>query len=621
MTKALSPFSIILPLILSMSLFFVFGWQHLSQFVTADERYWVYERIPQYWNAMLNGQWRKTLINDKPGVSLALITGPGFFAHPQAKAEHVIAAADDTAAFETSLTQEIYRSFRLPILAFNALFLWVLFRILGKTTGNAWVALWATSGIALSPVLIGISQIVNPDALLWSFFAAALFAFLALLFRPSRTLSTVSGITLGLAILSKYTAVILYPFFFLLIPAYQMFPRGASADDDTDASACVKRHLRQYLTVCALSLVTIVALLPEMLLKPRYFAQFLTGFSSSLSFAYVGIAALLFCAALLLSFHHRLATLFLHRLKRAGIRAYPLLSRTLFAATFGFFIIILIGERFFPDWGLFRDVPFDIKETRYLDRLPYIPNFWETVAFNLHTLVFSLPPITLALALVVWLRHAVAPGRNALSFVALAATGMIAVFPIVNVFAGVVTSVRYNIVLYPLVSLVAGIGLWELVERRIRTPRARLAFSLLFIGTLSVSTELARPFYFTYTNDLLPKNRIISDAWGQGGYEAAQYINAQPNAESLVVWADYYGVCEFIRGICITDNHYSGPYRPDYYVLTRRGKIRYQPEHVRWRSVTAIEPYKYYPLADPIWHLHIDQRPQSFIRVYRADKP
>ncbi|QQR78656.1 MAG: hypothetical protein IPJ68_06335 [Candidatus Moraniibacteriota bacterium] len=34
-----------------------------------------YERVPKYWNAWGDWELRKTFINDKPGVSLALITG------------------------------------------------------------------------------------------------------------------------------------------------------------------------------------------------------------------------------------------------------------------------------------------------------------------------------------------------------------------------------------------------------------------------------------------------------------------------------------------------------------------------------------------------------------------
>ena len=54
------------------------------------------------------------------------------------------------------------------------------------------------------------------------------------------------------------------------------------------------------------------------------------------------------------------------------------------------------------------------------------------------------------------------------------------------------------------------------------------------------------PFYFNYTNELLPKNDIITTAWGYGGYEAAKFINnLSDDPKSTIVWTDYGGVCSF----------------------------------------------------------------------------
>ena len=52
-------------------LFFTF--RHLGRFVTADEGRWTYERIPQYFEAWRNLDLEETFINDKPGVTLALV--------------------------------------------------------------------------------------------------------------------------------------------------------------------------------------------------------------------------------------------------------------------------------------------------------------------------------------------------------------------------------------------------------------------------------------------------------------------------------------------------------------------------------------------------------------------
>ncbi len=67
---------------LILGLYALFGSLHLAQFLTADEHYWLYERVPKYWNAWGDGELRKTFINDKPGVTLALVTGPALLCSP-----------------------------------------------------------------------------------------------------------------------------------------------------------------------------------------------------------------------------------------------------------------------------------------------------------------------------------------------------------------------------------------------------------------------------------------------------------------------------------------------------------------------------------------------------------
>ena len=73
----------------------------------------------------------------------------------------------------------------------------------------------------------------------------------------------------------------------------------------------------------------------------------------------------------------------------------------------------------------------------------------------------------------------------------------------------------------------------------------------VFVALNVISILMISPFYFSYTNNLLPKTYIINGAWGYGGYEAAQYLNNLPDAKNITVWVDVYGVCEFFVGKCI----------------------------------------------------------------------
>src|SRR5665647_2420932 len=85
-------------------------------------------------------------------------------------------------------------------------------KLLGKTT-----ALISFIFICLSPLLFGISLIVNPDSLIWTFFLLSLLSHFIYLETKKNKYLFWSGIFLGFSILTKFVANILYIFYFLLI--------------------------------------------------------------------------------------------------------------------------------------------------------------------------------------------------------------------------------------------------------------------------------------------------------------------------------------------------------------------------------------------------------------------
>jgi len=166
----------------------------------------------------------------------------------------------------------------------------------------------------------------------------------------------------------------------------------------------------------------------------------------------------------------------------------------------------------------------------------------------------------------------------------------------------------------------AAIGLYELADKFPNKAKSLVLISFSVIIIAVVSLFFARPYYFNYTNFLLPKNQSVTDTWGYGGYEAAEQLNALPGAENLVVWADYYGVCEFFNGKCLTDYKFDQKKYPiDYYVLTRRGKIRYEPNYARLMTdPNVVKALPYYSQKNPVWELFIGNRPQNFIKIYKS---
>jgi len=205
-------------LVVSVLIFYAFGVYRLAKFETADEHYWIQERIPQYWDAVSNGKWKKTLINDKPGVTLAFISGIGmiFENHPASYAK----LEGHVNIYDPANTERLNLIFRLPLLIFSGLFCLYFFWIIKKITQNQWLALWFSIFILLSPILLGISRIINPDSLLWIFSTAAIFSFIAYLKLQEKKFIVYSALLLGFSLLSKHIASILFPFLFVLILFY-----------------------------------------------------------------------------------------------------------------------------------------------------------------------------------------------------------------------------------------------------------------------------------------------------------------------------------------------------------------------------------------------------------------
>ena len=283
------------------------------------------------------------------------------------------------------------------------------------------------------------------------------------------------------------------------------------------------------------------------------------------------------------------------------------------------FALLVIGRNAVSDWNLFVRIPFDIKDLSDARYYGDLPNFFEALLLEWNPLVFSLTPITLAgFILLLWflLRR-----RSAFPLLATVFLGFVFFYPLALLFVNIVLTARYAILLYPLLAFLAALGFDVLARQTSRFRLLPIVITLCLFSTSLGSLALARPFYFNYTNFLLPRDALVHDAWGYGGYEAAQYLNALPDAKHLTVWADYYGVCEFFIGRCLTAYTFDRSLvRPDYYVLTRRGKMRYMSRYSRWERLSGLTAYKYYAAPDPEWSLSVGDRSGNFIRVVKVDE-
>ncbi len=598
---------------LSLALYFAFGLYHLGKFSTADEDLWfadpVTGRIHAYFAAMSAGDWERTRINDKPGVTTALVSGLVGLAvdtHPEGKIKERLSPY--VKIYDTEMYERTVFFYRLPILIVNGLLILLMFFLLYRVTDDERLALFAVILISLSPVLLGISQIVNPDATMWSFGFASLLSFLVFLRTKFWRYAILAGVLGGLALASKYSAT-----FILLFVAFAIGARFLSRAAETDQETFFqefKQAVLGYFAFLGIVFSVFAILMPAALVHPQYFYSGTIGFRMS-----VGLLPLIsLVGALMLG-------VLLDMVLLRGRTIYVLLRRIAFLERplIVLFTWVIAGLLVYSliNWmggNLFKVPSVTLDLGRFKDAFGL--TLFEKMQLEVKTLPFSVTPLVLfsallALFLAPWKRLE----HHRLAFLLGA---FITLFYVAVLMQDVLLTIRYGILLYPAMAVLAAIGLRVLFSKLPEKPVSEYGAPLVVLLVSLLSLSLTVPFYFNYTNDLLPKKQIVSSAWGYGGYEAAAVLNALPDAKSLVAWSDYDGFCRFFVGKCLSGStikkhlkkQYAGS-EVGYFVKTRRGSILNKGIWSDLKKQEAIE-------EEPFWTLNIDGREKNYVQIYRA---
>lgn len=614
-----------------MLIFFISGLFHLSKFETVDEHFWKYERVPRYWlEGILEHNPLKTYINDKPGVSTAIISGLGlpFIQNP---VEHRIRDAkitsnDNYTVYDSNQTEKINFALRFPLLLFNTFFLIYFFWIIKKLGESDLLAVTSTFFIASSPILIGISQIINPDTLLWSFGSAALITFWVLLRKKERKYLILTIFLTGLALLSKYTAGILFALYLLSFFSHIIF-NEQKLSDDKNAKETTLNFIFNYFAIFIGSAILYAIGMPAAIVKLKYLYR---GTIGSPSFhpimwpVFFILALLIIDAVFLRSLLIKKTAATAQRFKKYALHGSALLMLVIFSFLF---INSWFGQKF---------INLDnVREVAYFEKKLQFPMFaqdmapiklFKEIATEIYPLPFSIAPIAIFFILFLWIR--ILQGRNhRLQSEILILTLLPLILAVGGLISGVLLNPRYMIIVYPLALFLASLGAIEFIElfaTYAKISRRNIIIIVsFFILTLNIYAIISiKPFYFNYMSFLLPKDQLITDSWGYGSYEAAQYINSLPNAEDVVIWADRSAICQFIKGKCIRDYKIDIlKTKPDYLVFTRRGSIRHQ---FLWKrpELAKKSSFDYYDekQTPSIWSLAINGRGSNFIRIVKSEE-
>ncbi len=622
-------------LTLGIALFFGFGLFHLGKFETVDEHFWKYDRIGDYFSGwkqgLKEGKWKKTRINDKPGITIALTSGIGLLVEPDPESHRIRdpkqTSDDFYTLYDTRRTERLNIALRLPILIINTLLL-ILFFFLGKRYfARSDTALFATLFLTLSPIIVGISQIINPDALLWSLGGNALLAFLIFLKENSFRFALLSGILFGFVILTKYTGNILLPSFFLL-GILSLFVRYETEYCDTEIFRKTVKRIFFGLGIVFLSgIVIFLMFLPAAIENTKYL---FSGTLDSPAFRAVRLpffGLLLLIAVDLFAFRSR----YLHKLLRFLSSKKLLLFGIIAAIPLSFFLLSLAniyGKEFLFPIDNIREMSVEEDTLAFPDfannPLPIFLIKAMTVQFSMF--VFSLPTLSflLFIGLLLWM---IRFGKNTdpdFALIFLFVSLFLPLYMAGGLASDVLVNPRYSILLYPFLALAFGAFVSLLSERVHKyTPSIRALFFgsvILLFGFFSLFSS--KPFYLNFENALLPKQLTFADAWGYGAYEAAAYLNNLPNPETIEIWTDRSGICQFIKGKCHRDHEIDPNHPPDYFVFSRRGSLRHPFEWDERKGAPKHPTMYYYEQVktNPAWKLEINDRPSNFIVIVKSEE-
>ena len=592
-------------------IFWSFAMINLTRFAAVDEPLWFDGRIARYWKNIGEQDWKGTSISDKPGITIALASGPGlwFKSTAEYKTTHIggeiISLKNDVEAF--------YLAYRLPLLIVITLllplFYFFLERLLGRKT-----ALFSYALIATSPILIGMSKIINPDSLLWLFAPLSLLSYFLFLEKRAARYLILAGILLGLALLTKYVANILFVFFIGLIFLEYLYHRPEHQRFGTH----LKHSLIELGILTYAALATFYVLFPAVWIKPD---KLLTSTIYSQAFEKVAPLFLIILAFILVDQIANRA-----RIITAVISTLDRFKQPLVIILGGFFGASIITT-LIVSWNSM--VPYDFfgllsSPKTIANRSDFIGIFLT----NFFPFIFGILPLALGLLLIAPIALL---RRTFLASTAGRTTLYLIVFILLYYLGATVNNVamivRYQIILFPIAAIIAGITLaWSLetlgkrsaLLRRI--PEIPVTILLLALGSWTLA---ATPFPLSYASSLLPStyHTDVKDM-GPGSYEAAQYLNSLPDAKRMLIWTDKDGVCKFFVGRCKRGLNYQSLRTQglDYIVVSSGRKNR--TRSMMGGDIDANKPGlirfdQLYERNDADYTLNINGRESQFVKVFR----
>ncbi len=588
----------------------LFGTYHLAKFAAVDEPLWTFERVPKFWNNVLDGEWHKTMISDKPGITVALVSGIGLnWVNPK---DYELIKQEGEIRFSSKNIERMNFSMRFPILLFNALMLIIFYHLLSRLF-NSYIAAFSILFIGLSPILLGISRIINPDSLFWIFSSLSLLSYFLSIKKSKNFYLFLSGAFLGLSLLTKYVANIFFVFYFGMI-FIDYFINNKHANRNW--AEYFKEMIKKYFIIIYFGILTFFIFLPAAWVDLGRIAEgtvFSEAFSSSWKIFSTIVAFSILEAWILKG-------------KILGF-IFSFLSKNkhiIFKALFFIFLISLIltalNTFFDMRWASFEDILASPKSTVLSPESiigVFLANFYPLI-FGIHPVaLFSATVMLAALTFKNSLRGPEKENNTWILYILL----FIFAYYTASFLSKVSATVRYQIALYPLIFIIASLGI-DFIFSRFGKKVKIAAFGIIALF-LIISLKNIKPFYFSYASEMLPEKYVLNlKDMGDGSYEAAQYLNSLPNAKDLIVWTDKRGVCYFFQGGCMDTFEMNKGIRINYFVISASRQSRTE-RHIPYKgrhNDFEIQVDKIYDLENYDYRIDIGGRPNNFIKIFSYEK-
>lgn len=613
---------IFLLLIISCQLFFTLYQADKALYV--DEKLWTYskeKRIEKYWNNIFEQEWLKTRPSDKPGVTLAIISGIGLFWETPSSFLDIEEHNYSKDAFLKMLF-----TMRLPIIIFTALSLIAFFYLLSKLF-DVKTGLIATSFIGLSPLLIGMDRVINPDAFTWIFMSLTIISYFTYQKNNKSKYLYLTGILLGLSLLTKYITNLLIPFFLA-----EIFIGAILFNKKEDLPIILKKKFLDFIAIIILALITFYILYPGTwvalyrLLKGTLWSQAFEPFWKPF------VAFIILFAIDIFWLNSKIFSSILLKLQKIR-KSLIIIIPSIFIVSIAFVLLNVYTQMSFIDFEYFMASP------KTAGRESMVSVFFS----GFYGLIFGITPLVFAglLLSLFFIIKKFTKNKNIVHFknyFVWQALFFILVFYLSSALSKVVPMVRYQIIIYPLTIVLASLGFSQILQRchfdwsvakwrnlklkNFTTP----LFLLIIIVTNCLILNSIKPNYFSYNSFLLPKKHIINPKdIGDGNYEVAKYLNELPNAKNLKIWSDKNGICNLFIGKCYSVEHpedfeFHGP-DYDYFIISRGREskiVRLTQQRLDGNSDYELRLDRLYATDKILYEINPGNRKVNYIRIINS---